>query len=867
MPKQTLKIRDFSGGLNTLHDPRDIPANSFSEFDSANIDDPGRIKLSGGISPNSSGNGYTADYTDDTNSMAADHNFLGWVKPGMGLYQYSSDREVIEAVDNLKAYTKIAGTITDTATNSIPVNITALHRGAIGSASNNKLSLYDDSSDFWYQGLVDIGGTATSTELSEPLMYVSDGGLRVVEGNFDISATNRLVSYINRNHFDDGTHGNVFDGWFVSDQKISNNPNGSTNLIVQCDTAVSETGVTDINDIKVGLWQRTNTKAFGWSDTANSLTWTVGISFVYDETQESPLVIKTSPLTVPVDQDVTLFLYMMGSDSSAVYFNPRVTAIKVYLKQSTSSSIKSHDWYLGGIWELDKDKGGRRPQDSVYDTNGWSHNSGVFSSAAERWVSPPSVSTYRTETGRRENENIDIRYKTAVIANGRVYAGNVSHPDLLGGVALPHPDRMLKSSKVNGKMMLDVFPSSSQLDLAINDGDEIIKLAFFMGKIIQFKRKKIYVINVSGASEQVESTHEFLGIDHQSQVCTTASGIMWVCEKGVMLYNGQSITNLIDAKISRGDWDSFFTASNNPCIGYDPRDAKVIISKGSVHGSVGDVYIFDMKLKAFSYKTGAIKTGANSYHITDYTSNFITDHNGNIMWYNAYESNSPDDGEPGNFSEMKKWNRTSQASSTFMVATKDFDFEEPSSRKKIYKVYITYKCPTANSGVFAQYATNGTGTKKQFSALSNAAIHTTDGVSYAQLNGGVSDWTIAELRPATSSEANNIKSIQLFVGAIRSVDTAARSAQVTGSGYDAGPANTNGGTGSGLICEIEVDGNGGILDTIIVTNAGQGYTAGDTLTIEGGDGAGRMVVTGLSVAQADFEINDITIVYRPKRIK
>ena len=53
---------------------------------------------------------------------------------------------------------------------------------------------------------------------------------------------------------------------------------------------------------------------------------------------------------------------------------------------------------------------------------------------------------------------------------------------------------MLKSS-IN---KFDVFPSEvGKIDVAINDGESIIKLEAFADRILQFKAKTLYIINIS----------------------------------------------------------------------------------------------------------------------------------------------------------------------------------------------------------------------------------------------------------------------------------------------------------------------------------------------------------------------------------
>jgi hypothetical protein len=315
-------------------------------------------------------------------------------------------------------------------------------------------------------------------------------------------------------------------------------------------------------------------------------------------------------------------------------------------------------------------------------------------------------------------------------------------------------------------------------------------------------------------------------------------------------------------------WSSFFSVSNVPSIGFDANDAKVIVCKSSIYGGSRDLYIYDVKMKAFSFKKDGFDE-AITWH-KSYMSNMITDHNGDLVFfygYSAADDHIIDDG-----SKMFKWEKDSQPAPYFNVVTKDIDFDQPAIRKKIYKLYITYKCPTATTHVLVQYATNGTGNWKQFgtdTAADMATSYITNSVTYAELDGSKNDWTVAELKPATSSEANNIKSIQLKISGARSIQTG--SVTAAGTGYSAGAVTLTGGSGAGAKAIVTVGGSGEITGITNFTGTdaseGTGYALGDVLTVSGGDGAGRITVLALNQVPADFEINDMTIVYRGKNIK
>ena len=100
----------------------------------------------------------------------------------------------------------------------------------------------------------------------------------------------------------------------------------------------------------------------------------------------------------------------------------------------------------------------------------------------------------------------------------------------------------------------------------------------------------------------------------------------------------------------------------------------------------------------------------------------------------------------------RKW-QDSAVSQTVDLKTKDFDFGSPGVRKKIYKSYITYKS-ASDTNVRVRYDVDG-GT--------DFDLDFQTGTNYAEdnLQGTGGAWAVAELKPDTSSEANNIKSFQL----------------------------------------------------------------------------------------------------------
>ena len=85
------------------------------------------------------------------------------------------------------------------------------------------------------------------------------------------------------------------------------------------------------------------------------------------------------------------------------------------------------------------------------------------------------------------------------------------------------------------------------------------------------------------------------------------------------------------------------------------------------------------------------------------------------------------------------------------LTTKDYDFNNPGQRKKVYKIYITYSGIDVD-GLNLSYYTNAGNTSFAFAGSSTPLTNT-----------GFGEYNTIELKPSTSSQANNIYSIALSI--------------------------------------------------------------------------------------------------------
>ena len=425
--------------------------------------------------------------------------------------------------------------------------------------------------------------------------------------------------------------------------------------------------------------------------------------------------------------------------------NPRISGVKIYWASSEdgySTLWMLMDWWFtkgvkpigsggtsagsgGGYVMTDSTK---QDQSDVVAWYNHVHGNGINlgdSSATTYglgflWDNPPRYFQYDVMNGHPHDDKISVdSFKTAVVANRRVYIGNVQQDSII------KEDRMLKSP-VN---QFDKFPEVNNIDVAVNDGDAIVHLIEYADRILQFKKNTCYVINISGATEYLEAEHKFKGISNPGAACRMDYGVAWVNQSGCYLYDGQSVTDLLEdqgmRKLNQASWATFIGSNENEIIGFNPKKRQLIVT-----GNSSTVFVYDMVTKSWTQGISAI--------CTDH-SNFI---------------NSPEDGRLLVFDDgdddIDDWEDTPYADKAIVIETKDVDFGEPAVRKKVYKVYITYKSASYPSTVNVAYDTDGGGS---FTNITGG-----DAVAPFAANAA---WTVAEYK--FGSDANSCKSIQLKI--------------------------------------------------------------------------------------------------------
>ena len=254
-----------------------------------------------------------------------------------------------------------------------------------------------------------------------------------------------------------------------------------------------------------------------------------------------------------------------------------------------------------------------------------------------------------------------------------------------------------------------------------------------------------------------------------------------------------------------------------------------------------------------------------------FRSNMIMSNNGGLIMYTETDqalnlgSVSVWDDSPRDL-----WNHT-KAAEKFKVRTKDFDltrtvtgqstYSGPSRRKKIYKIYVTFKCQSYVSGIKVNYAINGsnsfTGTFQDTTYYSNAK-------GFDAYNAGTSSsqWITVGLKPTAS--INNVYSIALQfsyadAGQVQKIAAQPSSTQITLTGSASTDAYYNGMP----IFFYSGPGQGQIRRVIDYVGSSKVATLNSALSTN----VTTSTAYDLGYIHSSFQINDISIVYREKSIK
>ena len=384
------------------------------------------------------------------------------------------------------------------------------------------------------------------------------------------------------------------------------------------------------------------------------------------------------------------------------------------------------------------------------------------------------IDTYESINGYKSGDLIDFTHsgdgwKTSDVHSNRFFIANVK---IDGSV---YPDTIYKGIPDKGVLFL----RDSYITVASEDADEIVCIKAYNNKLLCFKEKSLYIFDISEFdNEKLEETKHGLGTDHPSSVVETPYGIAWKSSGGIVyLYDGSDVLDLTVNKDSNSVYFTSMWAGNflqDHQIGYDPSfDELVLISRETEVVDTEDSVMPFSPLLKYKFKNGywsytrafgaalesqmepARSGGLNNILLPTKGGGGDRDPDPPDIPDQYYPSYDPifwkktnfiwtsgslfGYGSPriiccssfkyfgadytlvwglANFPPSLDASPCNRGSMQFEFSTKEFDLGSPDVRKKIYKVYVSYKNPVEQA-----HEDGGLYPPKLFIALNGKSSH------------------------------------------------------------------------------------------------------------------------------------------------
>ena len=461
-------------------------------------------------------------------------------------------------------------------------------------------------------------------------------------------------------------------------------------------------------------------------------------SFIYDENQDAESLLYSFPSSIALHPNDWGYKIGINAYIKSIT-NNRITGSNLYMiDEDVPYRVSELDFLKGlkGAWEPDF------PADKLGSTI---DAFATFSSTCNKsnlieTTGLPLLESFDALNGFKSTvDTISAKYKTAVVLNRKVYIGNIEQDGKVYG------DRMIKSVTNS----FDCFPSAGrEIDVAINDGDDIIHLNTYADRILQFKRNTMYLINATKSTEFLEDTFVGMGITHPGAASKTDFGVAWANENGCYLYDGQKVTNLTEGSIKPSEWADHIMPNSQTF--YLPNKRKLFVTGSWVNdsgNSYRDLYEYCLTTQGWTRHQQKLNFATYSNFILDNNVVKVLDSSGNLL----------------------QWDDSESSTANLLIKTKDIDFGNPGTLKRIYKVILTWKSPNdavdaaADSNVTITYGTNGESAQtKNLEYGANVGSPPPMGDLGTPTG---TDWNVTTLKPNVSSEANSIRSIQLKIAA------------------------------------------------------------------------------------------------------
>ena len=709
MPKQFKTYTRFDGGLNTKTNSRSIQDNELAQADNVIVDEFGIVKSCGKFADNDT------DYENpNVNAIQAGYGFF---QTKFDRNKSNSDTSVISTFyANADTGSKVTVERSDGQGNSFtdetidlgaPTGdnqgkvIMHIADGIIRACDTNisntstsvkKYGYYQITARFkdssgngqspgGYDGSAFTGFQDLDTKISSPTRGVcSKAMIGSVNNNVDTS----LVSTTS-GAFPDSTVSEFSSGVYIAvNEDTADNvdsSDASTDVIssrTNTTTLATASGGATFNTGEVYAIYPPGGTGFNlhFSTTSSGGSWEAGdyefaTTFIYDGNQESLPFELGGELTVAANDSITCTVLGTQNLGSGIY-SGNIKGGRIYFRDKDSDGA----FILFG--EISLIEGAKPTIDGEFTFWELEYTSAPFIKSS--FVSTSiNADTYESLNGYSQDSpfisigNAGEKYQTSVVTNRRAFIANVKYTNAEG--VLQNNGDQIRYSEIN---KFDTFPEFNFLDIGVNDGEDFIKLEAFADRLLAYKQRTLYVINIGGGSDTqwfLESTQNNMGVSFHSAVVKTEVGVCWVNKNGLYIYDGSRITNL-QTKIIESDWTSFITSDT--MLAYEPTHKHlVVIKSASDSGSDnGDAYIYSFITNSFTKVTNLISDSVKTNPITDLHNNLSIGKG---------------------TTQIESYDGESDSIDSFDIKLKDDDFGLTNIVKKIYSVTVEYSTSASNS--------------------------------------------------------------------------------------------------------------------------------------------------------------------------
>ena len=544
----------------------------------------------------------------------------------------------------------------------------------IANPKEHKIDTFSASSSTkWNSDTITLRSSETGTE-SRVRYYAIDQSIRCCDTATSSDSKIQWYGFINRRHFDQAdasTDDNSYLGYYSKDNDLAKPTNGD--CVDGGTTPAVSTYATAGNGFDFNISNNT-----GVDGLISAGAYEFAQTFIYDDNQESLPTAYSTVVTVDDADDLKVFSVNIGATGP---FDPRISGGRIYIREQNVDT----EWIF--LVDINLTKGCRTRLTDTYtswDDAGSSRYScpDKTSASANFIIKELSLLTYELINGYPSSIFSNAIgdqgefWKDSVIANNRAFVCNVTVKNDQAGINKDETSPEHYGDRIMYSMpnRFDTFPSHNFIEAAKGEFDEYVAIDSFADRLLAFKKHSVDIINIAGDDTNwfLEDSKKYQGVLHPEAVKKTQYGLVWANSQGLFLYSGQNIKNLSENLISDSDWADHI--SSDSIIIYDEQESMVFVVQNA--GSDGDTYMCDLKSNTFTYLDDFVPVSNDGI-----TNSVDTESNNTLIAH--------DEGDTIAFYQLYRRQATVPQ---VEFKTKFYDFGNPDIIKKIYAVYITYKC-------------------------------------------------------------------------------------------------------------------------------------------------------------------------------